>query len=114
MKRLVMACAVAALAGGCSPSDGGAAQNAETKTEAPAPEAFAGDAPSGDYTLDKAHASLIFRVDHIGFSNYTAQFMDFLRSAGARRIFREGRVQAHPLRRFRRRAAAGLDDGRER
>jgi polyisoprenoid-binding protein YceI len=32
------------------------------------------EAPSGDYTLDKSHASLVFRVDHIGFSNYTAQF----------------------------------------
>jgi polyisoprenoid-binding protein YceI len=32
------------------------------------------EAPSGDYTLDKSHASLIFRVNHIGFSNYTAQF----------------------------------------
>lgn len=35
------------------------------------------EAPSGAYTLDKAHATLIFRVDHIGFSNYTAQFKRF-------------------------------------
>jgi polyisoprenoid-binding protein YceI len=32
------------------------------------------DAPAGDYTLDKTHASLIFRVDHLGFSTYTASF----------------------------------------
>lgn len=35
------------------------------------------EAPSGRYTLDKAHASLTFRVNHIGFSNYTAQFKRF-------------------------------------
>lgn len=35
------------------------------------------EAPAGVYTLDKAHATLLFRVDHIGFSNYTAQFKRF-------------------------------------
>jgi polyisoprenoid-binding protein YceI len=35
------------------------------------------DAPAGDYTLDKAHASLVFRVDHLGFSFYTARFTSF-------------------------------------
>ena len=75
MKRLLVTCAVAAIACGCSPSED-AAQSAEKKAEA-TPEAIAGDAPSGDYTLDKSHASLIFRVNHIGFSQYTAQFMDF-------------------------------------
>ena len=34
-------------------------------------------APAGHYTLDKAHASLIFRVDHLGFSHYTARFKRF-------------------------------------
>lgn len=33
--------------------------------------------PAGSYTLDKSHASLIFRVDHLGFSNYTARFKKF-------------------------------------
>ncbi len=33
--------------------------------------------PSGAYKLDKTHASLIFRVDHLGFSNYTARFKNF-------------------------------------
>lgn len=33
--------------------------------------------PAGDYNLDKTHASLIFRVDHLGFSNYTARFTRF-------------------------------------
>ena len=39
--------------------------------QAPAP------VPAGAYTLDKAHASLIFRVNHIGFSNYTRRFKRF-------------------------------------
>lgn len=33
--------------------------------------------PTGNYKLDKTHASLIFRVDHLGFSNYTARFKRF-------------------------------------
>jgi polyisoprenoid-binding protein YceI len=36
-----------------------------------------GAVPAGAYTLDKAHASLTFRVDHLGFSNYTARFKRF-------------------------------------
>lgn len=35
------------------------------------------DVPAGAYTLDKAHASLLFRVDHLGFSHYTARFKRF-------------------------------------
>lgn len=33
--------------------------------------------PAGDYRLDPAHASLIFKVSHLGFSMYTARFTDF-------------------------------------
>lgn len=35
------------------------------------------DAPAGTYKLDKAHASLTWRVDHLGLSMYTARFTDF-------------------------------------
>jgi polyisoprenoid-binding protein YceI len=31
-------------------------------------------APKGVYTLDKAHTSLIFRVNHMGFSTFTGRF----------------------------------------
>lgn len=48
---------------------------AEKAAEAMAPTAF--NVPAGDYALDKAHAHLSFRVDHLGFSNYTAQFKRF-------------------------------------
>jgi polyisoprenoid-binding protein YceI len=33
--------------------------------------------PAGDYTLDKAHSSLVFRVNHLGFSNFTGRFARF-------------------------------------
>jgi polyisoprenoid-binding protein YceI len=33
--------------------------------------------PAGAYTLEKSHATLIFRVNHVGFSNYTARFKKF-------------------------------------
>jgi polyisoprenoid-binding protein YceI len=41
---------------------------------AAAPSAIAKDIPAGAYELDPAHASLIFRVNHLGFSHYTARF----------------------------------------
>jgi polyisoprenoid-binding protein YceI len=31
-------------------------------------------APAGAYTLDKSHGSMIVRVNHIGYSNFTARF----------------------------------------
>ncbi len=34
-------------------------------------------APAGHYTLDKSHASLILRVNHLGFSTYTTRFSHF-------------------------------------
>lgn len=33
--------------------------------------------PAGAYQLEKAHASLLFRVKHLGLSYYTARFTDF-------------------------------------
>jgi polyisoprenoid-binding protein YceI len=33
--------------------------------------------PAGDYHLEKAHASLIMRVSHLGFSTYTTRFSRF-------------------------------------
>ena len=32
---------------------------------------------TGQYTLDKDHASLLFKVDHLGFSTYVGRFNDF-------------------------------------
>ncbi|RYG34489.1 MAG: polyisoprenoid-binding protein [Burkholderiales bacterium] len=33
--------------------------------------------PAGDYKIDPAHASLVFTVNHLGFSHYTGQFTRF-------------------------------------
>ncbi len=33
--------------------------------------------PAGDYKMDPAHSTLIFRVNHMGFSKYTARFRRF-------------------------------------
>jgi polyisoprenoid-binding protein YceI len=33
--------------------------------------------PSGAYKLDPAHASLVFHVSHLGFSNFTSRFSTF-------------------------------------
>jgi polyisoprenoid-binding protein YceI len=33
--------------------------------------------PAGEYQLDKSHASLLFRVSHLGFSTYTSRFSRF-------------------------------------
>ena len=41
------------------------------------PPASTAEVPAGHYKLDKEHASLIFRVNHLGFSNYTARFKRF-------------------------------------
>jgi polyisoprenoid-binding protein YceI len=47
-------------------------------TPAPAATAWIPAPPvAGAYALDKAHASLIFRVSHLGFSHYTARFRRF-------------------------------------
>ncbi|MEM7695608.1 MAG: YceI family protein [Pseudomonadota bacterium] len=32
------------------------------------------DVPSGTYVLDKGHASVLWKLSHLGFSNYTGQF----------------------------------------
>lgn len=49
------------------------------REEPASPEAAAAptDAPAGAYRLDKSHASLVFKVDHIGYSTYTGGFDDF-------------------------------------
>lgn len=75
MRKISIVCAFAALAA-CS------RQHEETNANVPAsvPAAITPavvDVPAGAYTLDKAHASLIFRVNHLGFSNYTARFKRF-------------------------------------
>jgi polyisoprenoid-binding protein YceI len=51
-----------------------AAAAAELAGEPSKKAAYAADTPAGEYKLDKAHTTLLFRVSHMGFSNYTARF----------------------------------------
>lgn len=60
---------MSAVLASCSPP----AQNAPPPTAA----AVTTEAPAGAYHLDPAHSTLTFRVNHIGFSNYTASFASF-------------------------------------
>ena len=73
MKQFLTIAAFTLLAG-CAPQ-------AKAPAEAPPVAApitpVATEAPSGAYTIDKAHASLIFSVNHLGFSHYTARFTRF-------------------------------------
>lgn len=81
MNKTLIACTLIALLAACSP------KKEETSAPAPSPEpaansttpapAEAVDVPAGDYQLEKSHATLIFRVDHLGFSKYTARFKRF-------------------------------------
>lgn len=58
----------------------------------PVPPAATANVPAGAYTLDRAHASLVFRVNHLGFSNYTAHFKRFegRNVAGRREVSHDG------------------------
>jgi polyisoprenoid-binding protein YceI len=77
MKKILVATVFMGLAA-CSPKPGADKPEAP-KPEAPAaaPKALPINVPAGAYTLDKTHATLVFKVSHLGFSNYTAAFADF-------------------------------------
>lgn len=71
MRQIALACALVAL---CACSEEESAQSAAPPgTIVP----VITEAPAGTYTLEKSHASLLFRVDHLGFSMYTARFKRF-------------------------------------
>jgi polyisoprenoid-binding protein YceI len=63
-----------ALVGAMMCLQGGSARAAEI---APPPTAVTAAPPAGQYHLDKSHASLILRVNHLGFSTYTTRFSRF-------------------------------------
>ena len=82
MKRLlVISCGLLALAA-CSPkpvteASASASAPAAANLDAGFPKASIDGLPAGDYTIDPAHASLTFKVNHLGFSHYTARFAKF-------------------------------------
>ncbi|GGZ23152.1 YceI family protein [Asticcacaulis endophyticus] len=61
----------------CSPKPGDAPPPQPATLPSDIEQVASTEAPAGDYTLDKSHASLTFKVNHTGFSNYTAQFKSF-------------------------------------
>jgi len=79
MNRFLMAAVAATLVGGLAACSQPAPP--APKTEAPAqkvePAPSIEGIPAGAYKLDKYHASLDFKVSHLGFSNYTARFTRF-------------------------------------
>lgn len=72
MNRLLVLSVLAALAA-CAPKQETAQAPAPPPAPA-APEEQPVDVPAGAYTMDPGHTSILFRVDHLGFSNYTARF----------------------------------------
>jgi polyisoprenoid-binding protein YceI len=73
MKRVLAAAAVAALTALSFPSAG--ADEKKAADEVPLPSTA--PIPAGEYRLDKMHATLLFRISHLGFSQYTARFTRF-------------------------------------
>jgi polyisoprenoid-binding protein YceI len=73
MRVALATCALALLVAGPPPcrEPAGSAQAADRTVPA------ATEVPAGTYALDRNHASLIFRVNHLGFSHYTARFTRF-------------------------------------
>jgi polyisoprenoid-binding protein YceI len=80
MNKLLTLAIVVALAA-CSKTNDPTASASPAETAPPAAAAPVTpakiDVPAGAYTLDKLHSSLVFRLNHLGFSNYTARFKTF-------------------------------------
>jgi polyisoprenoid-binding protein YceI len=74
MRHLVLTAIAAVALAACSPP---AEKAAAPEAAAPAAQQAQVQAPAGAYKLDPNHASLIFRVNHLGLSNYTARFTRF-------------------------------------
>jgi polyisoprenoid-binding protein YceI len=73
MKRFLIALVPALLVA----SAGSQAADKPSADAASIPSASGAAVPAGAYTLDKAHASLLFRVNHLSFSRWTARFTKF-------------------------------------
>ena len=61
----------------CAPKQPAAEKSADAPAATAVPEASAAPVPAGSYKLDQSHSTLLFRVSHLGFSNYTARFKRF-------------------------------------
>ena len=79
MNRFLTVSICIVLASACSKQNEQTTATTQTAAQSAAPTAAPAkiDVPAGAYTLDKAHSSLVLRVNHLGFSNYTARFKSF-------------------------------------
>jgi polyisoprenoid-binding protein YceI len=80
MNKLLLASLLVALAACSKQNEPVASAPQESTPNAAPPAAIVPakvDVPAGAYTLDKLHSSLVLRVNHLGFSNYTARFKTF-------------------------------------
>lgn len=82
MKRAPFSLSVlaAALASACSPQADAPTQETAPVEAPAAPPAAAPDVsqlPAGAYKIDPSHSTLVFHVNHLGFSTYTASFSKF-------------------------------------
>ena len=73
MKRAWLASLSIAALAACSPKSEHVS-NATSQPPVPAEAEAPVDVPAGTYTLDQAHTSVLFRVDHLSMSKYTARF----------------------------------------
>lgn len=76
MRAMMTTAAAAALilASACSQPEEAPQQKAATPQAPAAGPASAQGLPAGTYTIDPTHSSVHFRVNHLGFSNYTGEF----------------------------------------
>jgi polyisoprenoid-binding protein YceI len=70
MQRAFVSLAILTLAA-CSPKPAAPPEKAAAPTASATAKSTA---PAGDYTLDMSHTNISFRVNHLGFSSYTANF----------------------------------------
>lgn len=76
MKRAAWAFTALAVAACSQPQAEKKAAEPPASAPAAAAPAVQNTAPPGEYKLDNTHASVTFRVDHLGLSRYTARFTD--------------------------------------
>lgn len=70
MRSILLAAAAALTLAACTQAAN------EAPPPAPEPTAIAIEAPTGEYALDRTHASLTIRANHLGLSQYTLRFTD--------------------------------------
>ncbi len=77
MNKSIYLCLALAIAA-CSKQEPPMSATVPTPSEAAGPRASVpADLPAGAYKIDPSHSSLLFRIDHLGFSKYTGRFKSF-------------------------------------